>query len=89
MSFEARVSSSHCFHAIKQTMREPGMSEVKMAFDLSDQNFFETISVRTEKQVGLSVDEETAMTVLSAEELAFAVGGLLTRKVNEYEGQHR
>jgi hypothetical protein len=27
--------------------------------------------------------------VLSDEDLGWAAGGLLTRKVNEYEGQHR
>jgi hypothetical protein len=35
------------------------------------------------------VEEAAAPIVLSAEDLAFVAGGLLTRKVNEYEGQHR
>jgi hypothetical protein len=64
------------------------MSEVKMTDDLAHQDF-DAVSMQTERRIGLSVEEAAAPVVLSAEDLAFVAGGLLTRKVNEYEGQHR
>jgi|UPI0004B6CFDA hypothetical protein len=64
------------------------MSEVKMTDDLLHQDF-DAVSTQMEKRIGLSVDEAAAPVVLCAEDLAFVAGGLLTRKVNEYEGQHR
>lgn len=63
------------------------MSEVKMTDDLSHQGF-DAVSTQNEKRIGLSVEEAAAPVVLSAEDLVFVAGGLLTRKVNTYEGQH-
>ena len=63
------------------------MSQMTVTDDLSRQEF-DALSPQTEKRAGRPAEDAVAPIVLSVEDLALAAGGLLTRKVNEYEGQH-
>jgi hypothetical protein len=50
---------------------------------------FDAVAIQTKRRIALLVEEAAAPVVPSAEDLAFVAGGLPTRNVNEYEGQHR
>ncbi|WP_262268242.1 MULTISPECIES: hypothetical protein [Microvirga] len=60
-----------------------------MATDGRSHQDRDAVSLEMEDRAALAMEEAVAPVVLNAEDLAWAAGGLLTRKVNEYEGQHR
>ncbi|MBQ0823088.1 hypothetical protein HPT29_015360 [Microvirga terrae] len=64
------------------------MTDVKATDDRSHQDL-DAGSIRHEGRTAPSLADVAAPVVLTIDDLAFATGGLLTRKVNEYEGQHR